>query len=410
MGRAMLCFLKRFIAVPPAVLGLLALPAMAQQLPAGWAEVPGDGTMHRYVAGDGSEFVTIAQFDISGKSVDQKAVLSQMIQSLSSTDCATDRIEYSSSHAGRVDEAWLRADKITCGLAVGQTVGAPTLAIIVCGCKWPGTPGFALYARMVDQHFGPDTPHMAGQVQRSAPIPARAAPAPMVADAPTGPVNRSVESTGTTGVWVALTQHTVYDPMMGVRLELGPSYLVLTPGGYFSESVHGPLDDAGAIAHAQEFPDEGGRFSVSGNSLILNYASGERKTASITTAEGSRLYKLDGDRYIPKRVFPDGTRLSGLFSNSSITRASASVFVAGEHDFLFLPDGRFAQGGQVSTMGASFSARGGRDQRTGRYQVRNSTLYLAYDDGEREALSLWQEKPGGPIWFDGAMYEVETGN
>ena len=393
----------RFLAVLLGAMAMMQSPAMAQQLPSGWTEqVDGDRGM-RYTAPDQSEFVTIASFDTGGQRVDKRKFVAELAAAISSSECGTNDIEYVSSRNGQVEQGWLKAAGRTCGIAFGQMTGDTKITMVLCACKWPGSQGYAVYSRVLDDNFGPEDgaqPTGRPAEQRQPPVTSA------VAGAPTGPINTSVESSGTTGVWVAITLRMVYDPVMTVRQEFGPSYLVLTPGGYFMESIDGPLDDAGAMAHAREYPEEGGRFTASGTSLILNYGSGERKVAQISSAGASRSYELDGDTYIAKRIFPDGARLSGLYSNSSITQAAAGIFVTGEHDFLFLPDGHFARGGQVSTMTGAFSSIGGRDQRTGRYQVRSSTLYLAYDDGEREALSLWQETEGGPVWFNGRMYEV----
>jgi hypothetical protein len=225
---------------------------------------------------------------------------------------------------------------------------------------------------------------------------------------PTGPMSRkaSVESSGNYGVWVALVNRSVYDPVMTIRMELGVDYLILTKGGYFMRQLpdNGGLTDSAAQAVIKKDQDLGGRYTLSGNVLTLRYANG--KVEQGRASKGG--FELDFESYNPKRFFADGTALSGAYSSTSITSTGVG-FVVGERDFDFTLDGRFGFGRAVSMSTTAISSTGEREGRGGRYYIKDSAIHLAYDDGERSVLPIWQESQGGPIWFDGQMYKPAGG-
>jgi hypothetical protein len=221
---------------------------------------------------------------------------------------------------------------------------------------------------------------------------------------PTGPMSRkpSIQSSGNHGIWVALISQTVYDHNMGWRQELGTFYLVLTKGGHFMFSLpdNAGFTDAAAQAMMKDRPKEAGNYTRSGGVLTLRYADGSVAKARIDGGS----YELDSSSYNPKRFFTDGTALSGAYSSTSITSTSVG-FVVGERDFDFTLDGWFGFGRAVSMSTTAISSTGERKGRGGRYYIKDSAIHLAYDDGERSVLPIWQESEGGPIWFNGQMYK-----
>ena len=222
------------------------------------------------------------------------------------------------------------------------------------------------------------------------------------------PIGHSVESSGTRGVWAAIVTKTVYDPVMTIRMEMGLDYLILTLGGYFMADLPenaGFTDDA-ARAMMQSAPDYAGKFTVSGQNLILQYASGKTKTVTGSGQGAAREYKLDGDTYRSSRTFPDGVMLNGSYSNTRITQTAADSFVVGDHDLVFTRDGQFSRGGKVSISGGWYSILGGDTSKSGTYFVKDSAVHLYYANGESEVLSIWAEEPNDVIWFDGDMYKL----
>ncbi|MEW4448315.1 hypothetical protein [Qipengyuania sp. JC766] len=370
----------------------LTQPALAQiAAPPGWTVADDRGTARTFTSPDG-EMVTVVE-NPDDPEVDAEMVAINLLASMRTYGCPSSDGGAADIGDGKAVVVWARDSEIECGVAAGRS--GEKFVMVMCVCA-PGDDGPRAFDAFTSGYFARELLAASDAQQETTPA---------------APTRRggSVTSSGTSGVWVALVHRTVYDPVLTVRMEYGPAYLVLTEGGRFMTEVATgtALDDEGVAAYTAEHPDEGGRFRITGNRLILTYASGETQVAAIGGSGSAREYDIEGDTYQPKMVFPDGTALSGFYGNSSITRVSQSVFVAGESDFVFAPDGRFARGGKVSTTGESFSVLGGRDQRSGRYQVEGSALHLTYDDGEREVLSMWQEEPGGPIWFDGAMYEPE---
>ncbi len=226
---------------------------------------------------------------------------------------------------------------------------------------------------------------------------------------PTEPLVKksSIYASGNHGIWVAMVSRYVYDPVMTTRMEYGTEDLVLLKSGYFMTKIpsNSGLDEASVKAQMVEDPHNAGTFRPQGNNLLLTYATGETVVAE-RQGDG---FKFNNNDYNPKRHFADGTALSGDYTNSRITQAGAGMFVLGEDDFSFSPDGRFAKGGSVSLSSAAVSSSNGYNRRTGRYYVKNSAVYLAYDDGSKEIASMWQESEDGPIWFNNNMHKSTLG-
>ena len=224
---------------------------------------------------------------------------------------------------------------------------------------------------------------------------------------PSGGASQSVPVSGHNGVWVWLGTRTVYDPVTTVRLEWGINYLVLTDSGYFINEMPygGGLNDAGMQAAIQKSQFNGGRYSIAGNQITLNYASGKTETATQSKAGKSWVITMNGNEYTPKRIFPDGAVLSGIYTNSSVTKTGVDSFVTGDNDMTFSADGRFVKGGSSAISTIDYSVIGGDKRQGGSYYIKDSALHLNYIDGRIEIMSMWQDKPNDAIWFNGDMYK-----
>jgi hypothetical protein len=196
-----------------------------------------------------------------------------------------------------------------------------------------------------------------------------------------------------------------YDGINGLVLMAVDETLIFTTGGYFFYGVpeNVSLDDSGAQEIMRKDPDHAGRYVMGSGSATLTFANGKRET--VLAAKRGQTWELEfRDRTMqPKMTFMSGGYLSGNYSTTRISQAG-STFVVGEDDYSFAPDGRFAKGGSVSLSSAAVSSIGGRDVRTGRYEIKASALYLSYEDGTREVYSMFQETAGKEIWLNDQMY------
>ena len=167
------------------------------------------------------------------------------------------------------------------------------------------------------------------------------------------------------------------------------------------------FDAVSAQKRMREQASSAGKYTESANSLTLNFADG--KVERIVKTRSGKDWQLTWNGVImqPKRTFLNNTAFAGEYTTRRINQAGANsgVFVVGVDDFSFAPDGRFARGRQVSMSSAPVSIVDGKKSRSGYYEIRNSAIHLSYSDGKQEVLSVWQEVPGGPIWFDNEMFK-----
>lgn len=369
--------------------------AALAQAPAGWQTTDERKGEVTYISPDGRERISRLAYDDSPE-FDIDAVLGKIRGAFVSSGCGPASSEARETvFGGAARQMTIRNGVALCTIVIGRT--AEGIDLILCNCAEDGQ-GLTAFTRLALQTFSGSAPAPGMDV--------KAIDRGVATAQSTGPIGKSVPSSVPSGVWVALVNRTVYDPVMTVRLELGPAYLILSPGGYFTTEMPSDttLDDAGLKAWARKNPDDAGTYRLEGNRLVMTFASGKQQIATIAGSGENQSIKLDGHNYNSKRYFADGTRLEGVYSRSRITRASADVFVIGNRDLAFSPDGRFARGGKVNTTGSALSIQGGRENRGGRYRIAGSALVLEYSDGEIEILPMWQETPGGPIWFDGEMY------
>jgi hypothetical protein len=357
--------------------------------PAGWSETT-RGSSVMYMEPNKDAMITITSGPLADNhDVDFRDAVKGMFSDPKLSKCPD--IEYIRSNVildDKARELVVSENSIVCAAMVGQQAGKAHM-VYVFGLDDPriDAPGKAraILGRMMGLS-------QSGQAAR------------FDIQIPSGPIQRksSVESSGNYGVWVAIVNKTVYDPNMGIRMELGTDYLVLTKGGYFMDYLpnEGGFDDATAKRMMAEQPEGAGTYTMAGNRINLRYADGKTKTA---LRNGDNI-EHESEDYVPKRYFADGTALQGAYGSTSIT-ATGVGFVVGEHDFDFAPDGRFGHGRAVSMTSAAVSTVGGREGRGGRYYIKDSAIHLAYDDGEREVMPIWQESVGGPIWIGGEMYK-----
>ncbi|MFC4293014.1 hypothetical protein ACFOWX_11375 [Sphingorhabdus arenilitoris] len=211
---------------------------------------------------------------------------------------------------------------------------------------------------------------------------------------------------GLVGLWRSDWVENQFRYPSGLTLVALSNSIIFSKSGLFMLGVgEGTgMDDASIQAVMREQPDTAGRYVIQGNRIILNYASGDVEDIDYRKDKDGISLNYRGKFMSPKILFPDGYALSGIYSSERITNAGSGIFVVGNDDYSFAPDGRFAQGSSVSMTSDAVSSVGGREGRTGRYIVKGSALYLSYDDGETRILSMFQEEKGGPIWFNDEMF------
>jgi hypothetical protein len=380
-----------FICAHEMVLG----PAQAQSLaPQGWTQIRGENSFTFTAPTRQDEINILILPDQPGADLIQLS--RTFIAKMQKFGCGDGASESANPVAdGKAIRIAAKQGGVECSVIIGRSKG--TLLMMASVGKTPGVDASIVLLGMAREIFA-DSPVPPPQI-------AKATPPPKIAGL-SGV--QSVDSAGTRGVWAAIVTKTVYDPVTAIRMEIGLDYLILTPGGYFMAQLpeKAGFNDAAAIAMMQSEPKYAGKFMVSGQNLILKFASGETKTA-IGSGKGiDKMYALDGDDYRPKRFFPDGAMLNGIYGFTRISQYAAEGFAVSDNDLVFSRDGRFSRGGKVSISGDTFSILGGDTSKSGTYFVKDSAVHLNYTNGEREVLSIWAEEPNDAIWFDGDMYKL----
>jgi hypothetical protein len=237
--------------------------------------------------------------------------------------------------------------------------------------------------------------------------PTAAARMPVAKRPPATPISTSAGPAGLVGMWRSDWVENEYRAFTGLTLVALNNTLVFTRGGYFFDGVPEGVgfDDAGAQAVMRSKPNSAGRYTVQPGKIVLSYSDGHTETVDAKRQGNSWTLNYKGKWMSSKLLFPDGATLSGLYTNENITNAGSGIFVVGDHDFSFAPDGRFARGSQVSMSAPSMSSRDGGTRDSGRYRIQGSALILDYADGRREVMSLFQETRGEAIWLDDTMYK-----
>ncbi len=235
-----------------------------------------------------------------------------------------------------------------------------------------------------------------------APTPQLETAAPLSA----GKLARAAYPVGLVGMWRSDWVENQYRAFTGLTLVALDNTLIFTSGGYFFDGVPDgvSLDDAGAVETMRADPENAGRYTVAGGKITLAYASGTKETVDAKKVGKEWELEFRNRPMSPKMTFMAGGYLSGTYSTQRITNAGSGIFVVGDDDYSFAPDGRFAKGGSVSMSSAAVSSIGGRNVKRGRYIIRASALILSYDDGSRETYSMFQETAGQNIWLNGQMY------
>ncbi len=240
---------------------------------------------------------------------------------------------------------------------------------------------------------------------------AKAMPQPVAVTQPSAGVARANGPIGLVGLWRSDWVENQYRAFTGLTLVALNNTLIFTPGGYFLNGVPEgvPLDDGGAQQVMRSDPANAGRYAVSGGTIQLNYADGNKETVAAKRV-GARWQLIFRNRPMsPKLTFMNGGYLSGTYATERITQAG-SAFVIGDDDYSFAPNGRFAKGGQVSLSTAAVSSTQGHSVRAGRYVIKGSALYLSYDDGTQEIYSMFQETAGQEIWLNDQIYSPQGAN
>jgi hypothetical protein len=377
------------------------MPAQAQYMtPPGWT-VERTESGEIYTSPSGNDVINVGKFN-DDPTANGAEVARTILSKLSNAGCpAGDPGAPEKLFGGKAIRMKIASGSAECSAIVGRDAGA--LFVVAAMNLTAGANANGLALAMAGKLFGEPVPSLAAV---KAP-PVKAAP-PVGVPKSTGAIGQSIGSSGARGIWIALVNRTVYDPVLAVRMEMGIDYLILTPGGYFMTQLpeKAGFDDAAALAMMRNDPEYAGQFTVSGQNLTLRFASGQIKTAIGSGRGDDKMYAIDGDDYRPKRYFPDGVMLNGSYGNTRITQTSADSFVVGDHDLVFTREGRFSRGGSVSVAGGFYTIIGGESSKVGTYFVKNSAVHLNYDNGEQEIMSIWAERPNDVIWFDGDMYKL----
>jgi hypothetical protein len=241
----------------------------------------------------------------------------------------------------------------------------------------------------------------------AAPARGPVARAVMTKTPPAAAASASAGPAGLVGMWRSDWVENQYRAFTGLTLVALNNTLVFTRGGYFIEGVPegAGFDDAGAQAIIARDPKTAGRYVIQPGKIVLNYADGNSGTVEAKRQGNSWTLNYDGKWMSQKILFPDGATLSGLYTNENITNAGSGIFVVGDRDFSFAPDGRFARGSCVSMSAPAFSSRDGGTRDSGRYRIQGSALILEYAGGRREVMSIFQETRGEAIWLNDVIYK-----
>jgi hypothetical protein len=251
------------------------------------------------------------------------------------------------------------------------------------------------------------------QAGRTVPAPVTAVtPPPKLQPLAAGPAKAAPGMAGLTGLWKAGWMETRYG-MAGMELVAESANLVFAADGSFAIDIPVGSFDATAIrAIARANPDRGGRATVSGSKITLQYASGKTGTATIERSR-SRIDGLhhDGRLLGPKYVAPRGLKLSGTYTARSLTQTGLSgsattSFVGSTSELQFSADGRFTFDHILIMDTSAVVGRDTDGSRSGHYLVRDGTLVLTFANGVQKASSFWYENSNlEAIWLDDSMYE-----
>jgi hypothetical protein len=212
---------------------------------------------------------------------------------------------------------------------------------------------------------------------------------------------------GLAGIWRADWVESRNQAMGGVTLLALNETLVFTPGGYFFHGLpaSGALDDTTAKHMIAQGSASAGTYAMRGDRIVLSAGNGVAQPIEFDQEDGEWTVGYLGLMLSKKVALPDGHALEGHYYKD---RTNAVNEVGKINDYFFFTNGRFSAFDQTSP-GANRNAA-----LNGRYYVKSNSLYLQFDDGKELIQPVFQDRVGGPIWFDGDIWwlaggEVEAG-
>lgn len=197
------------------------------------------------------------------------------------------------------------------------------------------------------------------------------------------------------------------DGMM--KMEIDHHWLTFWPDGTFYDGT--PPQGTAAFDREDRLAKgdmDWGSYRVSGDSLILSYASGVVETYSLS---GGRL--TIGDRSLdPITPLADGTKIDGIVSTLFVSGFTPGIGMSGGMtamtDTTYRPDGSWSFGSYTGTSasfenGTGFSTGAeGSDQ--GRYEVKDG-LVMLYDQSGAVVASHYIFSADSTVWIGENMLE-----
>ncbi len=204
------------------------------------------------------------------------------------------------------------------------------------------------------------------------------------------------------GIWRADWVESRNQAMGGVTLIALNETLVFTPGGYFFHGLpaSGALDDATAKQMIAQRSGSAGTYTVRGDNIILSAGNGLAQTVDFKQDENEWTVGYLGLALGKKITLPDGHALEGHYYKD---RANAVTEAGQISDYFFFANGRF------SALDHGTSDANHSPALNGRYHVKSNTLYLHFEDGKAQTKPVFQERVGGPLWFDGDIWWLAGG-
>ncbi|WP_165903620.1 tetratricopeptide repeat protein [Hymenobacter gummosus] len=239
---------------------------------------------------------------------------------------------------------------------------------------------------------------------RPAPAAAPAAAAPRPATRP-GAVAQPLVGKVTGNRPVGLFLMTRYWIATG-SLEKGTYYF--TPDGRVYVN---PTGFSAAELAAQQ-PNSRGTFQVSGNTLTVSWASGQKSSSPVEDAKGDA-FNWDMGIFVGAQPFRNTQQLLGTFEGGN-SASTGSGYIAAVGTYTFRADGTYARSGVASSTSVSDGSvlkTGGQGQTAGRWQLNGFVLTLTDNQGRQTSgvsfpfvTETSAAKPDR-IYFAGTLYK-----
>lgn len=159
-------------------------------------------------------------------------------------------------------------------------------------------------------------------------------------------------------------------------------------------------------------PNSRGTFQVSGSTLTVNWASGQKSSSPMEDAKNDA-FNWDMGIFVGAQPFRNSQQLLGTFEGgNSASTGAGYIAVAGT--YTFRADGTYARSGVASSTSVSDGSvmkTGGQGQATGRWQLNGFVLTLTDNQGGRTSGVSFPFVTEGTaakpdrIYFNGTLYK-----